>query len=263
MGSATRESLSAAAAALTEQRTIDLATGEQLLAAALVVDGSAPLRSALADESAPVANRRSIVQAVFSAYAPAARAVLEAIASGRWSSEDDLVAAIERLGIRAVALSAPESVSITDELFAFSAAVTWNPDLELALGSRLGLTDNKVALVANLLKGKASQQTLTILTALIARPRGRRIAELVRFAVNTVAEASGQTIATITVAAPLTDAQKTRLGQALSARYETTIRINELVDPSVLGGMRVQIGDEVIDGSIAARITDLKLQLAS
>jgi F-type H+-transporting ATPase subunit delta len=263
MGSATRESLTAATAALTQQRTIDLATGEQLLTAALVVDGSAPLRAALADESAPVANRQAIVKAVFRAYTPAARAVLEAIVSGRWSSEDDLVGAIERLGIRAVALSAPDTLSITDELFAFSAAVAWNPDLELALGSRLGLTDNKVALVSNLLKGKASTQAVTILTALISRPRGRRIAELVRFAVNTVAEASGQAIATVTVATPLTEAQSTRLAESLSARYGTTIRINELVDPSVLGGMRVQIGDEVIDGSIAARITDLKLQLAS
>ncbi|MDP3209008.1 MAG: F0F1 ATP synthase subunit delta, partial [Rhodoglobus sp.] len=41
------------------------------------------------------------------------------------------------------------------------------------------------------------------------------------------------------------------------------IRINQLVDPSILGGMRVQIGDEVIDGSIANRLADLRLRLAS
>ena len=78
MGSATREALSAATATLSEQRTVDLATGEQLLAAALVVDGSAPLRSALSDDTAPVESRRSIVKSVFGSYTPAAQAVLEA-----------------------------------------------------------------------------------------------------------------------------------------------------------------------------------------
>ena len=124
MGSATREALSAATATLSEQRTVDLATGEQLLAAALVVDGSAPLRSALSDDTAPVESRRSIVKSVFGSYTPAAQAVLESLASGRWSSEDDFVASIERLGIRAVASSAPKSVSVDDELFAFSNAVS-------------------------------------------------------------------------------------------------------------------------------------------
>jgi F-type H+-transporting ATPase subunit delta len=262
MGSATREALSAATATLSEQRTVDLATGEQLLAAALVVDGSAPLRSALSDDTAPVENRRSIVKSVFGSYTPAAQAVLESLASGRWSSEDDFVASIERLGIRAVASSAPKSVSVDDELFAFSNAVSSNAELELALGSKLGSAEGKVALVTKLLAGKASEQTVAILKALLAQPRGRRIGELVRYASTIVAEAFGHTIATITVATPLAADQTARLEKALSARYGTTIRINELVDPAVLGGMRVQIGDDVIDGSIATRLTDLRLQLA-
>ena len=262
MGSATREALSAATATLTKQGAVDLATGEQLLAAALVVNGSAPLRAALADDTAAVDNRRSIVRSVFSAYSPAAQAVLESLASGRWSSEDDFVASIERLGIRAVASSAPTSVSIDDELFAFSNAVSSNADLELALGSKLGSAEGKVALVTKLLEGKASAQTVAILRSLLARPNGRRIAELVRYASRIVAEAFEHSIATITVAAPLTAGQTDRLAKALAARYGTAIRINQLVDPAVLGGMRVQIGDDVIDGSIATRLTDLRLQLA-
>jgi F-type H+-transporting ATPase subunit delta len=263
MGSATREALGAATAVLASQGAVDLATGEQLLAAALVVDGSPALRAALADDTAPLAGRQSIVSSIFSAYTPAAKAVLGSIASGRWSSEDDLVAAIERLGIRAVATSAAKGVSIDDELFGFSNAVSSDPDLELALGSRLGSSEGKVSLVTRLMGGKASKQTVAILSALLAQPRGRRIAELIRYAASIVAEASGQTIATITVASPLSAAQKDRLAKALSTRYGTDLRINELIDPAVLGGLRVQIGDDVIDGSIATRITDLRLQLAS
>lgn len=263
MGSATREALSAATATLAAQGAIDFATGEQLLAAALVVDDSASLRSALADDTAPLENRRSIVKAVFGAYTPAAQAVLETLASQRWSTEHDLVTGIERLGIRALAASAPASVSIDDELFAFSTAVRSDPDLELALGSRLGAAAGKVALVTSLLGTKASKQTVSILSALVGRPSGRRIAGLIRYAATIVAEESAQAIATVTVAAPLSAAQTERLAKALSARQGSTIRINEIVDPSIIGGMRVQIGDEVTDGSIATRLADLRPQLAS
>lgn len=263
MGSATREALSAATATLASQGAIDFATGEQLLVAALVVDDSSALRSALADDTAPLESRASIVKAVFGGYTPAAKAVLESLAGQRWSSEDDLVSGIERLGIRALAASAPKTVSIDDELFAFSNAVSSNPDLELALGSRLGATAGKVGLVESLLGGKASKQTVAILSALVARPNGRRIAGLIRYAATIVAEESSQAIATVTVAAPLTAAQSQRLAAALSAKHGSTIRINELVDPSILGGMRVQIGDEVTDGSIANRLADLRPRLAS
>ncbi len=263
MGSATRESVSAAVAVLTSQGSIDLATGEQLLAAALVVDENSHLRAALADSVADPKDRTSIVTAVFGKYTASAKAVLVSLATSRWSTPDDLVSSIERLGIRAVAASAPKGLSITDELFAFETAVSSNAELELALGNKLGSPDGKVALVHALLKGKASPQTIAILSAIIAQPRGRRIGALIRFAATIVAEEADSTIATVTVASALTAAQITRLQKALAAQYGGTIRINEEVDPSILGGMRVQVGDEVIDGTIASRIADLRLQLAS
>jgi len=263
MGSATRESVSAAVAVLNAQAAVDLATGEQLLSAALTVEGSPHLRAALADDAADPKDRTSIVRSLFGAYTKPAQTVLESLVSGRWSSSDDLVDGIEQLGIRALAASASKTVSITDELFAFSTAVSSNADLELALGSKLGAAEGRVSLVTRLLSGRASKQTVAILSALIAAPRGRRIAELVRYATTIVAEQSGSTIATVTVAAPLSAAQTARLEKALSAQYGGSIRINEVVDPNILGGMRVQIGDEIIDGTVSNRIADLRIRLAS
>ncbi len=263
MGSATREAIAAANATLAKQSAVDLATGEQLLAAALVVDGSHELRAALADDSAKDGDRKKLVDAVFGAYKPAARAVLDTVATSRWSDEDDLVAGIEELGIRALAASAPKTLSIDDELFEFGAAVASNSELELALGSKLGSVDGKVALVEALLGSKASTQTIAILKALLAQPRGRRIAELIRYAATIVADESGLSIATVTVASPLEAAQRTRLGAALSTQYGRDVRINEIVDPVILGGMRVQVGAEVIDGTISNRIADLRIRLAS
>jgi F-type H+-transporting ATPase subunit delta len=263
MGSATREAITAANAALAEQGTVDLATGEQLLAAALIVGGSHELRAAFVDDTAEDSDRVTLVDAVFGHYTKAARAILQSLSTSRWSSDDDLVAGIEELGIRALASSAPKSVSIDDELFEFGAAVASNSELELALGSKLAGVDGKVSLVEALLDGKASAQTIAILKALLAQPRGRRIAELIRYAATIVADQAGNGIATVTVAAPLDATQRTRLTAALSAQYSRDIRINEVVDPAVLGGMRVQVASEVIDGTISNRIAALRLQLAS
>jgi F-type H+-transporting ATPase subunit delta len=262
MGSATREALATVVVVLGEHKTVSLKAGEQLLDASLVVAGSPQLRSALADDTAEADDKRGIVNAVFAAYEPTAKQILASIVAQRWSSASDLVAGIEELGIRAVAESAPKSVSIDAELFTFAAAVSSNADLELALGSKLGAKEGRVSLVHTLIGKKASAQTVSIVSALVAQPRGRRIGELLRYGATIVAEQAGVAIATITVAAPLTGAQLARVEKALTAQYDKVIRINELVDPRILGGMRVQIGDEVIDGTVANRISDLRLQLA-
>ena len=263
MGSATREAIAAANAALAAKGTVDLATGEQLLAAALVVNGSHELRAALADDTAKDSDRKGIVAAVFGKYTKPARAILDVLATSRWSSEDDLVAGIEELGIRSLAASAPKTLSIDDELFEFGVAVTSNSELELALGSKLGGVDGKVSLVDALLAGKASEQTIAILKALLAQPRGRRIAELIRYAATIVADESGNGIATVTVVSELDADQRKRLETALSTQYGRDIRLNVIIDAAILGGMRVQVGSEVIDGTISNRIADLRLRLAS
>ena len=263
MGSATREAIAAANATLAKQGTVDLATGEQLLAAALVVSGSHELRAALADDTAKDSDRTGIVDAVFGEYTKAAQAILESLGTSRWSSEDDLVAGIEELGIRALAASAPKALSVDDELFEFGVAVSSNSELELALGSKLGGVDGKISLVDSLLKGKASDQTIAILKALLAQPRGRRIGELIRYAATIVADEAGNGIATVTVASAIDEDQRKRLEAALSKQYNRDVRLNVIVDPAILGGMRVQVGSEVIDGTISNRIADLRLRLAS
>ncbi len=268
MGSATRGALARSVQTLNAQAKVDFTAGEQLFAAALVVERTPQLAAALADDTVEASNRKSIVDAVFAGYGPVARAVLETVVTERWSSEEDVVSGIEELGIRATAVSAvtsgaPTSVSIEDELFAFSRAVASDADLELALGSKLGPVDGKVSLVHALLDGKASRQTVAILEALIVRPQGRRIGELIRFATSIVADQANLAVATVTVTRPLAAAQLIRLATALSGQYGRDIRVQQVVDPSIVGGIRVQVGDDVTDGSVARRLADLRLRLAS
>ena len=135
-------------------------------------------------------------------------------------------------------------------------------ELELALGSKLSPAASKVQIVDRLLAGNASPQTVAIVNHLVQQPRGRRIGELLRHAAGVVAEQRGFEIATVTTATPLSTAQLERLVRGLEAQYGRALRVNTIVDPAVLGGVRVQIGDDVIDGSVASRLSSLRQKLA-
>jgi F-type H+-transporting ATPase subunit delta len=180
--------------------------------------------------------------------------------AARWSDSAQLVAGVEEIGIRAIAASA-DSDTIETQLFQFARAVDSDHDLELAIGSALSDPVQKAALIDRLLGGKADAGTLAILRHLVQSPRGRRIGELVSSAAQTVAAASGGFVAIVTAAEPLVAAQSDKLRAALASQYGREPRIDFRVDPSVIGGLRVQVGDEVIDGTIAARLTELRLQL--
>lgn len=263
MGSATSQARAGARAALAGLGGKDgLATGGQLFEAVRVIGDSAQLRGALADSAADAQAKAALVAEVFASLGSPARQLLASIVASRWSTQDDLLAGIEEIGIRAVAGSAKPGVSIVDELFAFRTAVGSDAELELAVGSKLGSPEAKAALVSSLLSTKASAQTVTIVEQLVRQPRGRRIGQLLSGAASIVADEAGLAIATVITAAPLTAAQLDRLRAGLAKSYGRDLELNVRLDPSIIGGVRVQVGDDVIDGSVATRLADLRLQLA-
>jgi F-type H+-transporting ATPase subunit delta len=262
MGSATREARAVALTSLAGVASVDLTTGEQVLAAGRVIGDSSQLRSVLADRGVEAAGKAGIVAQLFPGFTEAARTLLSSVVASHWSSDENLLAGIEEVGIRVLAASAPDSLSIGDELFTFGEAVTSNEELELAVSSKLGSADGKASLVQQLLGGKASPQTIAIVEHLVRQPRGRRIGALISNAADIVADEAGKVVATVTTANALTADQMARLGTALSASTGRDVRINHVIDPSVIGGVRVLVGDDVIDGTVASRLNNLKLQLA-
>lgn len=263
MGSATREALTETRAALASLGRAALPVAEDLLAAGRVIGTTSQLRTALTDNEADVAQKRALVAAVFGGKISAdAASVLVSAASSRWSSSADFLAGLEELGIRIAADAAGEGVDIDAELFSFERTVAADSELELALGSKLGSPAAKAGVVDRLLTGKASPATIAIVRHLVQDPRGRRIGEMLRSAASVVADQRGFDVATVTTAVALTGAQLARLEQGLSAQAGRSIRLDTIVDPAVLGGVRVQIGDDVIDGSVASRLSSLRQKLA-
>lgn len=260
MGSATTQALAASVTALGAQK-LDITTARDLFAAARAVGESTQLGGALSDSAAPVAAREQVVKAVFgSALSAGAVAVLTTVVAQRWSDTSDLVDGIEELAIRSAAAS-DSSADVEGELFGFSRTVAGNPDLELALNSRLGSDAAKSTLVERLVSTSVSPATALVVTSLVQQPRDRRIRQLLTKAMNIVASQRGRTVATVVSAAALNETQSKRLAAALSAKYGTEVSLNTVVDPTVVGGLRVQIADDVIDASISARLADVRQKL--
>lgn len=264
MGSATREALAASRQALTSSGLSNLATAEDLFSAGRVIGSSAQLSAMLLETATDAARKSQILQAVFgSSLQISTLGLLATVVSHRWSDSDDLLAGVEELGLRTAAKSAPATVNIGAELFGFSTAVSSNSELELAVSSKLGGPGSRAALVEALLVKKVSTQTLAIVRHLVQQPRGRRVGELLRTAAAIVADEAGLFVATISSASPIASAQLERLHQSLAVRFGRPLTFNLVVDPGLIGGLRVQVGDTVIDDSVASKLKDLRLKLAS
>lgn len=262
MGSATTQARTATVAAIDAATGIDLTVARELFAAARSLGASPQLSGALADSAAPVAARQKVIADVFGARTSAPTvALLDAAVQQRWSAPADLVDGIEELAIRAAA-AADTGADVEGELFQFSRTVTANSELELALGSRLGTSALKGDLVRSLLADRVSEATALIAAEIVQQPRERRVRQLLTRAIGIVAAQRGKTVATVVAATPLSSEQNERLVGALSRRYGGQVTLNTVIDPAVVGGLRVQVADDVIDASVSSRLADLRQQLA-
>jgi F-type H+-transporting ATPase subunit delta len=76
------------------------------------------------------------------------------------------------------------------------------------------------------------------------------------------ATVQGEAVATVYVVQPLNDGERDRLAKVLAAQYGREVHLNEIVDPDVIGGIRVEIGDDVFDGTVSSRLDDARRKLA-
>lgn len=260
MGSATSQARSGIDEALLGQPQAGLEDARDLFRASRAIERSPQVLAALADPVSTPDARAALAERVLGQLGAPARTIVGHLARQRWSDADDILTAIDDAGIR-VAVRASGGADVAGEIASFARIVSSDPQLELALGGALGKPDAKAALLQQLLAGKASEPTTAILDHLVRVPRGRRIGQLLRGAATEVAAAAGRSIATVTSAREIPAAQLDRLRAGLERQYGRTLQLQQIVDPAVLGGLRVAIGDDVIDGTVRSKFTDLRLKL--
>jgi F-type H+-transporting ATPase subunit delta len=183
----------------------------------------------------------------------------------RWSQSRDLVDSVEQLANSADLAAAERGGvldDVEDELFRFGRIVSSTPDLRAALTDKRAGGDAKADLLRRLLGGRADPVTERLVVRLVAQPRGRSLEAGLDALSKLAAARRERMVAVVTSAVPLSDQQKQRLGAGLGRLYGRQVHLNLDVDPSVLGGLRVRVGDEVINGTIADRLDEATRRMA-
>lgn len=263
IGAATDELLRRAAtmdeAALSE-------IGSDLIGVGAVLADNPQVRRLMTDGTAPEDVRVGLARRLFDdKIAEASRALLSFAVGQEWSNGRDLVDGVRRLGRTALFLRAErahELDAVEDELFRFGRILAANPEIGLVLDNPATATDARVHIVRQLLADKVKPLTSDLLIGLAGDPGGRSFAHGVTALVEQAAHRRDKVVAVATSALPLPPAETSRLASALSKIYGRAVVVHVVVDESIGGGLRIRVGDEVIDGSIAGRLQVLRAQLA-
>lgn len=274
MAGVSSESLAAALADLeTTLPTASLALARELFSIVGVLDGSAGLRRALTDPSREGAEKSALVHSLLDGKASAEAVEITAkLAASRWGNARDVSDALETLA-STVAIAVAEQGAgaanglsglerLENELFAFNSTVESSHELQAALTEPQASPEAKRALALRLVP-EASEETKLLIGQAVAAPRGVKPTALVEKFVGLAASRQKRWIADVAVARSLTEAQTERLQAGLNSLYGRELKINTTVDPLLVGGVRVTVGDEVLDASTVTRLGELRRQLAT
>ena len=241
-------------------------TADELFAVTGVLAGSAGLRRALTDPARPGDTKAGLVQRLFGTRVSGpVQDLLAGLVRSRWAAGEDLADAVEQLALTAGLASAERNGrldAVEDELFRFSRIVAGDTGLRDAVSGRTSGPDRKSELVTRLLGGRAAPETVRLATQAATAPRGLRTEQVLERYVEAAAARRRQLVANVVAALPLTEEQRGRLAAVLRRQYGRDVRINLDVDPGVVGGLRVQVEGEVVDGTVRHRLEEARRRLA-
>jgi F-type H+-transporting ATPase subunit delta len=191
--------------------------------------------------------------------------LLRTAVSQRWSVESDLVDGVEHLARLALLKRAEvedQVDEVEEQLFRFGRVLDAEPRLTALLSDYTSPAEDRIALLDKVIDGSGIDGIAeTLLSQTIAHLRGERADEAVVDLAELAVARRGEVVAHVTAAAELSDAQRNRLAELLTRIYGHPVSIQLNVDPELLGGLSITVGDEVIDGSIASRLAAAQTQL--
>jgi F-type H+-transporting ATPase subunit delta len=249
-----------------EHSTGTLSTvGDELFSVAAVLDSTPSVRRVLTDPATEPDARSGLAAAVLADKVDVATlGIIDVAAQNRWASGRDLSDAVELAGLAAHVAAADKAGSLDaleNELFEAQRLIDEARELRGVLSDRSIPAEHKATLLDSIFGKKASSAALALLKQAAATRTGSFDAVLARFA-DEVAARRKRVLAEVRSAYELGDAELNRLADALSARYGHDVHLNVIIDPTIVGGLRVSIGDDVIDGTVSGRLEDARRQLA-
>ncbi|MBS5919186.1 MAG: F0F1 ATP synthase subunit delta [Varibaculum cambriense] len=275
MRASSRQALEQGKAVLARQTGMTAQTcydwADDLFVLSDLVQGSSRIALALTDPARSLEDRVRLLQTLAENLSEVALTTVEGALSAAPSAQE-LPTVIETLGECAVQRGAQaegKAIEIADEIFSLERFVRANQQVRSALSDRNREPKYRVRLLQELFGSSLSRPATTLaLRAVSAVSRDSKLEDSVSLTGNLrhmrrdLATAGDTVVATVQVATPLADAQAERLRDILSRRYQKNIHLQVSVEPSVLGGMKVRVGSQIFDGSLATIIQETKQKLA-
>lgn len=270
MNGASREALAAAREsldALTDNTSVDAAKlAEELAAVTALLHREVSLRRVLTDPAQAGEAKAELAARLLGGQVGGETVdLVSGMVRSRWSQSRDLVDGIEELAAAADLTASQRAGAlddVEDELFRFGRIVASNTELRAALTDKSATASAKGELLRSLLGGRANPVTERLVVRLVTAPRGRSLEQGLESLSKLAAARRDRMVAVVVSAVPLTDQQKQRLGAGLARIYGRQMHLNLDVDPEVLGGISVRVGDEVINDTIADRLEEASRRMA-
>jgi len=241
------------------------AVGADLFVVADVLREQPALRRAATDPRIEGETKAALVRDVFGPHlGEAAMQVVAESVAHRWAAGHDLPDALAHVAVVSDVKAADargDGDTLEEELFRFSRTVAEHPELRDALSDPGRAVRDKQALVRDLVEGKVTPAGLTLLQRAVTTTHLTVTSALEDF-IEIASATRGRIVARVWTARALPRAEADRLAAALGRIYGGTVHLNVISDPELLGGLRIEIGDEVIDGTVRTRLDEARRRLA-
>lgn len=259
---ADRESRDSLAPKLRDTREDAWRIGNELFTITKVLDDSIQLERALTDPSRPVADKVAVLKELLGDNAhPMTMEIMTDLVSRRWSRARDIANAVEDFGVDAMmyyADATDATLQVSIELSELHSALLNLPVVRAKLYDYQATSEARVKLFREVFSGKTlNKVTMRLAEHATCNLRRRRYLETIQWLINKFSRHMGESMITVTTASPLNIDQIKRLTDVYSVKLNHPVHINSVVDPTVLGGMRIQVGDEVTDNTVVAQLQQL------
>lgn len=260
---ADRESRDLLASKLRDTREDAWRIGNELFVITSLLDGNVRIERALTDVSRPLEDKVAVLNTLLGDQVhPMTMEIMTEVVKRRWSRAADIANAVEDFGVDAMmyyADATDSTLQVSIELAELHSALLNTPVVRAKLYDETVPSEARVKFFHELFDGKGlNKVTMRLAEHATENLRRRRYLETIQWLINKLSRHMGESMVIVTTATPLKQEQIDKLIAVYSKKIGRAVHINSVVDPSVLGGMRVQVGDAVTDNTVVAQLENLQ-----
>lgn len=242
--------------------------GNELFTMTALLDGNHAITAALSDPSRPVSDKVTLLNTLVGTQThPLTMSILTDLVNRVWSRSTDIANAVEDFGVDAMMYYADytnTTLQVSIELAQLHSALLNMPVVRARLYDEQATADARVKLLETLLADSGfSKVTMRLAKHATANLRRRRYLSTIQWLISKISRHMGESMITVTTASPLTKEQIRKLGTTYSAKLGRPVHINSVVDASVIGGMRIQVADQVTDMTVVAQLRQLRESISA